>query len=241
MEHARERLRRGQRHDASDADDPEGKPSTSIFKGLWNYALGLLHTSPFKRIVKAQAQATADSAAAQTKAALALGGDYDPDMSSATDAFATGLFSTTEEHMRSSVDRAEEVLSDWEDMEDPDIETLPARLDDGLSGIVGKAINSAVLAFGYLFGKSVELAQRDAGVVDYAWTCQADNRVRSPGGPINFGHHLELDEKPCSWSDPPLSADLSTSGEPCHPGEDYGCRCTASPLANGETLEEEDE
>lgn len=56
----------------------------------------------------------------------------------------------------------------------------------------------------------------------YIWTTRRDNRVRPD--------HARLEGRICSWNDPPI-VDLR-SGRRAHPGGDYNCRCSASPLAD---------
>jgi uncharacterized protein with gpF-like domain len=49
-----------------------------------------------------------------------------------------------------------------------------------------------------------------------------DRFVRSP--------HAELDGGEFAWGEFPLTALESSSGAPCEPGDDYNCRCLASPV-----------
>lgn len=62
----------------------------------------------------------------------------------------------------------------------------------------------------------------ELGITDYVWIAERDAKTRP--------EHRELDGQECSYVDPPLGADKSSSGEPCNPGEDFGCRCMASPI-----------
>lgn len=66
------------------------------------------------------------------------------------------------------------------------------------------------------------------GVTHYVWVTKRDNRVREC--------HRELNGKVFSWNNPPAmwymtkSKGIVYTGRYCHPGEDYGCRCTANPV-----------
>lgn len=62
--------------------------------------------------------------------------------------------------------------------------------------------------------------QRNVGGDKYKWKTAGDGRVR--------GRHKELNNKICSWDDPPV-VDKRT-GRKGHPGEDYQCRCIAIPV-----------
>jgi len=62
--------------------------------------------------------------------------------------------------------------------------------------------------------------QTDAGVREYIWSSKRDSKVRH--------QHRKLNGNKFSWDSPPLSD--PRTGRHCHPGEDYGCRCTAIPV-----------
>jgi len=194
---------------------------TSTLSRTWNYALQLLHTSPFKRLVDAAAKRTADSAAAQTEEALALD-DYSPNLAKESNDLSSDVFAQVSGKMRDSIARAENILDEFDPDED-DLDTLASDLDDGLAGIHGGAIALVSVAFGYGFAQLVKSAQQDAGVSQYTWMAQRDSVVRPEHVALDDGAHY-------FWDDPPLSARDSSSGEDCHPGEDYNCRCVASPV-----------
>ena len=59
-----------------------------------------------------------------------------------------------------------------------------------------------------------------AGFGRYVWVTRRDDRVRPD--------HARLDGGIFRWDDPPV-VDLR-SGRRGHPNQDYGCRCSASPL-----------
>lgn len=74
------------------------------------------------------------------------------------------------------------------------------------------------------------------GITDYVWFSMHDDKVRA--------EHRALDMQECSYDDPPLTADKSSSGEACNPGDDYECRCLAAPIvtpAEAEVAAAEDE
>jgi hypothetical protein len=74
------------------------------------------------------------------------------------------------------------------------------------------------------------------GVTEYTWITSRDERVRGrpggvngpkPGKAWNGGNHFKLDGKRFSWNDPPV---VDGKGRRAHPGQDFQCRCTASPV-----------
>lgn len=204
--------------DDGGSDDPM---MASVFRDLWNYGKHLLMVSPFVRIVKENAKKTADSAKAQVAKALGLA-DFDPDLSADEGNLGDWLYDMANGKISDSLVRANEVLEEWDG---EDMKVLAPALDEGLDGILGGALALASLYFGAAFGDMNKSAQEDAGVGEYQWVSQHDSAVRP--------EHLALDGEIASWDDPPLSAEDSSSGEECHAGEDYGCRCTAAPVPPG--------
>ena len=87
--------------------------------------------------------------------------------------------------------------------------------------MTGGALAWAALAFGDMFADMNKGAQEDAGVSSYTWLSMNDSHVRPA--------HAALDGETADWDDPPLKADVSTNGEDDHAGEDWNCRCIASP------------
>lgn len=78
-----------------------------------------------------------------------------------------------------------------------------------------------------------QLRQQQAGVTQYIWTCSGDERVRGrPGGvwAKSDSDHWSLDGQTCDWANPPITN--PKTGARNHPGEDYQCRCTATPLVD---------
>ena len=72
-------------------------------------------------------------------------------------------------------------------------------------------------------GEAMERRQRQLGVTEYRWITSRDGRVRP--------RHRELDKTVHRWDLPPV-VDVKT-GRRAHPGQDYACRCTASPIIPG--------
>lgn len=224
------------RHDAADVaqgEDPHDLRHTSLFAELWGAGTRLLHTSPFKRIVAAAAQRIADSAVAQTAKAIGQP-DLAPRLN--TQALANDGVDRMGDLFGESLERANDVLGEWADLDrwedetpdDTDLEELAAKIDGGLSGIAGRALQWAALATARAFADFVRGAQRAGGVNRATWLSQNDSHVRP--------EHRALDGVVFSWDDePPLSADDADSGEACFPGEDFQCRCVAVPA------EDEDE
>lgn len=81
---------------------------------------------------------------------------------------------------------------------------------------------------GTLNAQMMRYEQESAGVKKYKWKTRRDSRVRNS--------HRMLEGLVFSWDDPPAmsyetkSKGIVYTGKFCHPGEDYGCRCTAIPI-----------
>ena len=65
-------------------------------------------------------------------------------------------------------------------------------------------------------GALTMIRQRDAGITEYEWSTSLDERVRES--------HADLHGQRFAWDQPP---DVG------HPGEDFQCRCTATPIIPG--------
>jgi len=80
-----------------------------------------------------------------------------------------------------------------------------------------------------------EYEHKSLGVDKYKWTARHDSRVRPC--------HRELNNKIFSWNNPPAdwyvtkSKGIVYTGRYLHPGQAYGCRCTAKPVFEGDTAE----
>mgnify|MGYP001616689193 CR=1 FL=1 len=78
-----------------------------------------------------------------------------------------------------------------------------------------------------------QLRQQQAGVSEYIWTTSGDERVRGrPGGKWedSDADHWVLEGTRQSWTNPPVTN--PKTGARNHPGEDYQCRCTATPVVD---------
>lgn len=204
-----------------DSADPE-PDIRSALKSAATYGAYLIAHSDFLREIMGSAADTAESARKQTGRAIKR--DVTTDLGKQEKNFADWVNGETDKKMSASLERAEEVYDIWgeltEESEDYD-DALERRLDEGLDGIVGGALAYASLAFGGMFGDMIKEAQTDSGVSTYTWLSQMDSHVRPA--------HAALDGEEASWDDPPLKADVSDNEEDDHPGEDYNCRCVASP------------
>lgn len=245
MDVARRRIRgRLRRLDAAPPAQAKESFLSSAFARAREFGTRLIHGSPFKQTVTDAGHATAASVRDQTADALTLGANYQPDLSPPVSVFADALVNGTDTKMDESIERVQALIDEWgseeidpdmtpEDME-AELDALDAEVKDGLDGIVGGALALVGLAFAYLFGKLVELAQRLGGSSKYLWIAIHDEVVRPA--------HLALDDGTVyEYDDPPLTADESSNEEDCNPGDDYNCRCVASPLTDEEAAELEEE
>jgi hypothetical protein len=199
----------------------------SAFTELSDFGHHHLGASGFHSKVKEQAQKTADSASRQVAKALDLTA-FDPDLAEQVDELTDGLYDVASGKIGDSIERASDVLEQWAEGEEPDLDILDGQLDEGLDGILGGALALVALHYGWGWGEMNKSAQDEAGVSSYIWIAQHDSAVRP--------EHLALDGEEADWDDPPLSAEDSSSGEECHAGEDFNCRCVASPVPPGGLL-----
>lgn len=87
-----------------------------------------------------------------------------------------------------------------------------------------------------------QLRQQQVGVREYIWTTSRDERVRgNPSGKWakSQSNHFILDGSRQSWLVAPVTNPVT--GARNHPGQDYQCRCTATPIVDhllGGPLEE---
>ena len=81
---------------------------------------------------------------------------------------------------------------------------------------------------GTLNARMTQFEHESAGVTKYKWVTRRDSLVRDCHRALNGTVH--------KWSEPPpmwymtKSRGIVYTGRYCNPGEDYGCRCTASPV-----------
>ncbi len=208
----REAMKRGRR-EMLDARDP--------FAALLEYGRSLIRKAA--GAVNAVAEALARSAMEQVKAATGKK-PATPDEQVAE--MRTTVEAVLRERLERSNARARAVLDDFDRMDsetDEDAEArLSKRLDGGLDGIIGGGLASAALLYGDAWAAMNQATQESVGVSQYIWVAQRDKFTRAA--------HAELDDTVADWSKPPLTADKSSSGRPCHAGQDYNCRCIAAPL-----------
>jgi SPP1 gp7 family putative phage head morphogenesis protein len=69
---------------------------------------------------------------------------------------------------------------------------------------------------------------QSAGIAKYKWVTAGDHVVRGTRS-NDSGNHKALNGKIFSWDNPP-AAEFFSTGTPCHPGEDFNCRCQAKPI-----------
>ena len=83
--------------------------------------------------------------------------------------------------------------------------------------------------------------QREVGIRRYIWQTAGNERVRgNPNGlyPDAVSNHFQFDGQEFSWDEPgPCKGTID--GEPCHPGQDILCNCTAIPVFDLDALEAE--
>lgn len=106
-------------------------------------------------------------------------------------------------------------------------------LDGVLEAWVSRGINSARNMVTQGTAELNQERQKEAGVDSYVWLSMHDAATRP--------EHAALDGQECNWDDPPLSASDSSSGEPCNAGDDYNCRCLASPIVRIEAAAASDD
>ena len=104
----------------------------------------------------------------------------------------------------------------------------------GLTKSKAKAIARDQL--GTLNAQMTQHEHESMGISKYKWITKRDSLVRDC--------HRTLHGKIFSWNEPPemwyvtKSRGIVYTGRRCHPGEDYGCRCTASPVFDLEGAKE---
>ena len=102
------------------------------------------------------------------------------------------------------------------------------RLEKLIGLTRSKARMIAVDQMGSLNAQMTQYEHESAGVGKYKWITKRDSRVRDC--------HRALHGTVHKWSEPPAmwymtkSRGIVYTGRFCHPGQDFGCRCTASPV-----------
>lgn len=79
-----------------------------------------------------------------------------------------------------------------------------------------------------LMSKFKETRYKDAGSQKYKWRCVVGS-AKHPVRPMHKTHNGKV----FLWSSPPV---INSKGERKHPGQDYGCRCTAVPIISFKEL-----
>jgi hypothetical protein len=188
-----------------------------------------------RRALRKEVKAIADRMArdAHEQVAKAIGVDvseFTVDLSEQTYGLVDGVVRISEEYFESVTARVSATVDEWQAL-DPalspragDLDALDTMISDALDAEAGKMFNSTRLLFGDTFAQMNKSVQLSAGVDQYYWVTMNDFRVR-------VEHNAVARDGPYSWDEEgPLSAEDSDSGEACHPGEDFGCRCTAAPV-----------
>lgn len=98
-------------------------------------------------------------------------------------------------------------------------EVLARRLSRRFAVAEGRAVMVARDQTQKLGARMEQARQTEAGIAQYRWRTQRDDRVRRM--------HRALDTTVHAWDDPPITND---DGDHNHPGEDYNCRCVAEPV-----------
>ena len=98
-------------------------------------------------------------------------------------------------------------------------QTRTDAVDDTESAVRAARL-TAVNAAHRALAEATRAKHASLGIERYTWISSRDQRVRR--------RHRELDKTVHRWDDPPVSN--PDTGRRAHPGEDYGCRCTASPV-----------
>jgi SPP1 gp7 family putative phage head morphogenesis protein len=102
-----------------------------------------------------------------------------------------------------------------------DLANITGKMTRHIKFIAGDQVQKANAAIN-------EAEQREVGVSEYIWRTSEDQRVRGdPKGlyPNAEHNHFERNGKSFEWDKPPAGG---------HPGQDYGCRCTAEAIIDFE-------
>ncbi len=109
------------------------------------------------------------------------------------------------------------------------VEELRDRIIDDLGVAESKA---ELLARDQVLTLNAEITRtrmQNSGITRYVWTTSGDERVRgNPDGKWPNGGHYDLDGTEQRWDTPPIVDERT--GRRAHPGEDFQCRCTATPI-----------
>lgn len=116
------------------------------------------------------------------------------------------------------------------------VETLSAHIEDRYGVTRSRATLIARDQTLKLNAGMNQQRQQSVGVSEYIWRATGDERVRGrPDGkwPVRngSGDHWGLNNNQYKWVEPPIVEE--NTGRRCNPGEDFQCRCTATPVLDG--------
>lgn len=211
----RARLRRRDATDSERADAP--KPRTIARQQL-------------RRSVTPIAKDMAVQTHAQVTRALGVAAaDAPVDLGELTYGFVDSMVSLLEGYPLDATTRVASAFEEWSSLaaEDRDVDALSTMLDLAFDGAEGTLQNSLRMLYGETFADMNKAVQTELnGDNGYFWACTHDAVLR----PEHAACENVGEDEPYYFSDePPLSAEDSSSGEACYPGEDYNCRCIAVP------------
>jgi SPP1 gp7 family putative phage head morphogenesis protein len=173
-----------------------------------------LRGQSYRYILTQQAERAARDIARHTAAIVGL---QVPVARQYPQAFADAAWDKSEEEMDALAECMTAQVDVWLAGDEFD---LDAAMQDCLDRSSNRWYAWLSMMLAWLAGGIVTETYRAAGVVEAEWVTREDRRVR-PAHHALQGHVFRYDETP------PLSAAVSSNGEDCWPGEDYGCRCTA--------------
>jgi len=180
----------------------------------------MLAQSGLRKNVRAQAQKTADSTRKQV--AKAINRPTAPaDLSTHETKLTDDTYDIAAFRIDDSVDRAGEILTQF-DLDADELDDLDDEVTQSLDGALGLGLAAVGILFGAVWGAMNRQTQTDNGVGSYVWLSQKDSVVRP--------EHLALDGQEADWDTPLLTAEDSSNGDECYPGDDYNCRCVAAPV-----------
>jgi SPP1 gp7 family putative phage head morphogenesis protein len=190
----------------------------SLLDSLRRLGLSIVAASGIEQAVRRAAEDMSLSAREQVQAALRK--TVPASLQGQVQALVNGVLESVNKRVDASLERAQDVFRDWDENED--IEALDTKLDSGLGGILGGALAVTGMIYSAIWADMNADAQESVDVTEYVWVAQRDKVTRP--------EHAALDNAVANWNEPPLKASQSSSGEDCHAGEDYNCRCVAAPI-----------
>ncbi len=199
----------------------ESPLTSSIAAALTDSGRYLASTLPVQ--VMRAADATAKSVRDQTRAVTRRASTAD--LAPIAAEYAGRVVDRMDEDFDETIECSMAMLEQWALDGELDEDDLDQMLDDCSDGKRGMLLAWLFMAFGWMFGQMVREEQKGAGVERAEWVTMRDTHVRPS--------HRAMDGTVFSWDGPPpLPGALSSSGDDCFPGDDYGCRCLASPVVD---------